>query len=298
MDKGKIIRYCDKIIEISWYVVAFFIPISRGFIESFIGLAIAAWLIKKVISKAKFRDTFYFNYLKLPILFYVIIAFISAVFSTNKIISFNHLLLKTLEYFLLFFIIVETVDKRILKNILAVLVISVSLIGIDGVFQYFTRFDFFRLRRVNIDIPWRITGPFNIATDFANYVVTLLPVVASLSFLKFKKLWIKPVLVTSSLVLFICLVINASRSAWLALLLSIPFVAVLRNKKLFILSIVILSLTLCISPLLSHNIQSRLVHFFEFNEGAASSHRQILWGMGLNMLKEKPILGRLKEEHR
>lgn len=292
MDRDKIIKYCNKTIEISLYVVAFFIPISRAILEIFISLAIFAWIIKKFASREKLKGIFYPNCLNLPILLYVLAIFASAIFSTNRGISFEHFFFKTAEYLLLFYVIIEVVDKRILKNMLAVLVLSVAVVGIDGVYQYFSKHDFLRHREIAIaERPERIHGPFNMPTDFSNYVVTILPLVASLVFLKFKKSWIKPVLVVISLLLFICLIFSASKSGWLALLLAIPFVLLLGNKKLFIISLLMVIVALSFFPLLSGTARDRILHFFDFNEGGSTSHRSILWSMGLAMFSDRPLLG-------
>lgn len=292
MSKDRIIKYCNKVIEISLYIVAFYIPISRALIESFIGLTIVAWLIKKFVAKTRPKNIFYPTFLNLPILFYVLICFVSAIFSSNRAISFSHLFFKTVEYLLLFFITVEIVDKRILKNILVVIVFSVGLVGIDGIYQYFTKVDFLRHRTMAIaERPERIHGPFMMPTDFANYVMTLLPIVASLSFLRFKKVWVKFTLIIISLILFVCLVFSVSKSAWIAFILSVPLALLLGNRRLFLLSLLLIAIALSFFPFLSGTAQSRIMHFFDFNEGGISSHRQILWNMGLNMYLERPFLG-------
>lgn len=292
MDREKIIKYCNKIIEISLYVMAFYIPISRAIIESFVSLAIVAWLIKKFASKARPREIFCSTFLNLPIFIYLLILFASAIHSTNPAISFRHIIFKTIEYLLLFFVTVEILDRRILKNILVVLVFSVTLVGIDGIYQYFTKHDFLRNREMAIpEIRKRIHGPFMMPTDFGNYIVTLLPLVTGISFIKFKNKWLKLTLIAISLLLFICLVLSVSRSAWLALFLATFFALVLGNRRFFIFSILLITIVLVSFPLLSYVAKNRIIHFFEFNEGGGFSQRHFLWKMGLNMFEERPILG-------
>jgi O-antigen ligase len=261
-------------------------------IESFIGLAIAAWLVKKITLRPRPRDIFRPNFLNLPIVFYLVVGFASAIFSTNKAISFTHLFLKTSEYLLLFFVTVEALDRRVLRNILAVLTFSVTLVGIDGIYQYFTKHDFIRNRTIAIaERPERIHGPFTMPTDFANYLITLLPLVASIGFLKFKRKWLKFLVAGASLMLFVCIVLSVSKSAWVALILAIPFTALLGNKKLFIISLGLILIVLSLYPFLSGTAQSRIKNFLNFNEGAYISHRQILWKMALEMLRDRPLLG-------
>lgn len=289
MDKKRIIKYCNKVIEISLYLIAFYIPISNAIIESSICLAITAWLIKKFINKTKFRNIFPHTFLNIPILFYVLICFASIILSTNKTVSFAHFIFKTIEYLLLFFIVVEIVDKKILRNILVVLVFSVGLVGIDGIFQYFTKFDFLR-NRIKA-FPDNINGPFKTPNDFSNYIISLLPLVSSLAFLRFKKLWIRLTLIVISLILFTCVVLAMSRSGWIALLLATIFVLILGNRRLFIFSLLLITIALSLFPWLPYRAQSRIMHFFEFTEAGHSTHRQFLWNIGLKMVQDRPILG-------
>lgn len=289
MNKERIIRYCDKSIELSLYAVAFFIPISTAFIEIFIGLAIVAWLIKKIITKAHLKTLFYRTPLNIPILLYVLACLVSSFFSSNQVISFKHLIFKTVEYLLLFYIVAETLDKKILRNVLIALVFSVGLVGIDGISQYFTHFDFLRHR--NQVIAGRINGPFGTPNDFSNYIVSLLPIVASLSFLKFRKLWIKSVLIIVSLILGICLIFSATRSAWTAFLLAIPFAAIFGNKKLFILGLLVIAIVFSTLLLIPNTEQRRIIPLFYFNEATQVSQRPFLWRMSWNMFLDRPILG-------
>lgn len=291
MDRDKIINYCNRVIEISIYAVIFFMPISKALIESFLGLMMFAWVIKKIIGKAKPAEILYPNYLNIPILLYILVCAVSSFLSTNPSISFKHLFSKTLEYFLFFFIVVETIDKRILKNVLIVFVFSAGLLGVDGIFQYFTKWDFLR-HHIPV-IPMRINASFSTPNDFASYIVTILPLVASLSFLKFKRFWEKTAVTIVTAMLFICLIFSATRSVWLALLLVIPFTILLKHKRLTLLILLLIIITLSFFPMLSEVSQDRIKNFFNinFNETTSDMHRRFLWQIGLDMFKEKPLFG-------
>lgn len=289
MSREKIIENCDKITEFSLYIAAFYIPVSNALIESSIGLAIAAWLVKKVAIRSSLRRLFYPNILSLPILAYFLICLNSSIFSSNRAISFNHLFFKTTEYLLLFFIVVEVAGRRFLRNILIVLVISLGLIGIDGLFQYFANFDFFRGRA--FVVAGRITGPFTSANDFACYLVSLFPLVASLAFLKFKKLWVRRALIFISVSLFICIILTASRSAWVALLLAIPVTLLLRNKKLFLFLLLLVMCVFIFFPFIPDMPRSRIESLFHYKKTVFIGDRPFLLYTGLNMVVDKPVLG-------
>lgn len=291
MSRVKLIKYCDNIIKFSLYTLAFYIPVSIALVESFAGLAIAAWLVKKIIPGQERRGLLSNNFLTLPVLFYLLVCLASSFFSSNPAISFRHLIFKTLEYSLLFFIAAEISDVKFLRNILIVLVTSVSLVGIDGLFQYFTGFDFFRGRTPVV--KGRINGPFTTPNDFANYIVTLLPLVASLAFLQFKKKWLKFMLIAISAVLVICLILAATRSAWVALFLAIPFAGIFLGRRRIVTCIALLVIFILFSlPLRSNIAKERIGDLFTAdNKIRLLCDRPYLLGTGYNMFIDAPILG-------
>lgn len=287
--REKIAQVSGRVSEFSLYIAAFYIPISNALIETFSCLAIAAWLVKKISLRVSPRRLFYPNVLALPVFAYFLACLVSSFFSSNRAISFNHLILKTTEYLLLFFIVVELSDRRFVRNILTVLVISVGLVGIDGIFQYFTNFDFLRGR--SPVVPGRINGPFYFPNDFANYIVSLLPLVAGLSFVKFKSLRIWGGLVFIAIILLACIILSASRSAWIALLFLLPAAALLGNKKLFFFFVALFMLISVFFPFMSDLHKSRIENFFDYKETALVGDRRYLLHTAFNMFRDKPILG-------
>ncbi|MFH0935362.1 MAG: O-antigen ligase family protein [Candidatus Omnitrophota bacterium] len=287
--KERIVKYCDRVTRFSLYGMAFYIPISTALIESFAGLAIAAWLLKKVLSGGGVKKIFSGNVLALPVLIYLLVCFVSSVFSSSPWLSFRHLIFKTIEYALLFFIVVDIADRKFMRNILAVLIISVGLVGIDGIFQHFSGVDFFRGRTPVI--VSRINGPFTAPNDFANYIVTLLPLAASLSFVKFKKTWLVPALRIISLVLFICLVLAASRSAWVALLSVVTLFLFLNRRLAAILILLIVSTLVFISLSPASTARSRISDLFSGNKTTVFSDRPFLLETGMNMFAAAPVVG-------
>lgn len=289
MDKLKVIKFCDRTIEFSLCAVAFYIPISNALIESFVGLAIFAWLVKKIVSGAHLSDLFPADFLSLTVLCFASAMLLSSAFSTNRTISIIHFSFKTVEYLMVFFIAAEVVDRKALRNILIALIFSVGLVGIDGIVQYFFKFEFLRHRPQVI--VFRINGPFTTPNDFSNYIVSLLPLAASLVFVRFKEKWLKPVLTAVALALFICLIISATRSAWLALVAALPLALLLGQRRLLLAGLLVITICLCLIPLLPAEAQFRLTHFVNPHEAGQYFHRQLLWDMGINMLAQRPLVG-------
>lgn len=288
MNREKALNFCNRVIEISLYALAFYIPIATGLIESFAGLAIFAWIIKKIIARRLSRELLPQSVLKIPILLYFIACFISALFSSNRQISFTHLALKNLEYMLIFFVVTDTLDKRILRNILIVFVFSVCLLSIDGIYQYFTHHDFLRGRRQIIE--GRISASFTTPNDFSNYMVTLLPIVASLALLNFRKRWLRIIVAAVALMAFACILVSTVRSAWVALLLAIPLFMFTRNRRMTIWALVVIVVVLAMVHILPPMARLQIINFFDIKSWD-SMHRQILWAMGFRMFLSSPITG-------
>jgi len=289
MDKAKAIKYCDRAIEISLCAMAFYIPISNALIESFAGLAITAWLVKKIIFGFSLKRLFPGNFLSLSVWVYVAAMFLSALFSSAHIISAKHFVFKTVEYVLLFFIAAEIADLRVLRNVLIAMLFAACLTGIDGIQQFFTHFDFLRHR--NQVIVWRINGPFTTPNDFSNYLATLLPLAAVFSFINFNKKWIRPALRVLSVILFVCLVLAATRSAWVAVSASLLLALLFGQIRLFLAGVLLILFVFLTFPFLPAEVRYRATHFFYFHEAGAYFHRKVLWDMGVNMLAQKPIFG-------
>ena len=287
MDTQKIETYCNRIIEIAFYVIVFYIPIASAIVESFMGVAICAWLFKKFFISPK-QPLFFKTPLNVPIVIYFLVCFLAVIFSSNHGISIKTFIGKTVEYFLLFFIVVETVDKRILKNILIVFIGSASLLSIDGIYQYFSHIDFLRHR--NQPIAGRVNGPFSTPNDFANYMVTLFPLIASVALIKFKKLRYRITIAIISLAVFFSLIISTTRASWVAFLLAMPLIAIMGNKKLFIWMLLLTIVVLSLTQFLPGPARMQISNFLNL-QGWKSAQRQIVWKMSFNMFLEKPILG-------
>jgi len=288
MNRDRLAKYCDRTIEIALYAIIFYIPIATALIESFMGFAILGWLVKKIFVQPR-QNPFAKTPLNKAILFYTLACFLSVLLSSNQGISLKNFIGKNLEYLLFFFIVIEAVNKRVLRNILFVLILSTGLLAVDGLSQYFTHIDFLRHR--NQAIEGRINGPFTTPNDYANFMVTLLPIVASVAFIKFKKIALRVAVITVALAVFVCLIFSTTRSAWVALLMALPLLLALKNRKLFLLALVLIIIVISLTSILPAPARFQITHFLDLSKGWTSVHRQILWKMGIKMFLDRPITG-------
>lgn len=276
---------CDKVIEIALYVLIFCLPFSKALIEIAATFMILAWLTKKVLTRERF-----FTYLNIPIAIYILSVFVSVVLSVNFSLSFRNFFSKTMEYILLYSIVAEFVyDKRKLKNIIIVMLISAAMISFDCVFQYFFKFDLLRFRDLEAG---RITGSFQMPGDLAGYLGPVFCVFLSLSFLSLKR-GVKYLLRLESVLLLSILIATLARGAWVGLAAAICFLGMFENKKILYIGVIS---SLILSIALSHvmdmpvNILERLKSIFTFSN-ASSLDRRVIWQAALRMIQDKPFFG-------
>lgn len=284
MTKCKIINFCDNAILCSLYAIAFFLPISKAIIESLSILAIIFYLIKKFLG---FDDI-----IKTPInrgiYIYLAICILSIFLSSNLKISARTFFSKTLQDIGFLLAAAETLTKgRRIRNILYVLFISSFVLGVDGIYQYFTHGDFIRHRPVIF--TERIYASFTTPNAFGCYLSMVLPFLLTHFFFKLRLRVSKIVYAGLFLLLFICLLLTISRGAWFAFLSSVLFLAVwIRSlSSLFLILGIIMIITQQFYPLY---LKERFKDFFVFTD-TSSIDRKIIWQAGWKMFMFKPWIG-------
>ncbi len=290
MEKTKIIYRCDKIIFLSICIIAFFAPVSKAIIEFFSILSIVFFIFKKILQRKGIPST----YLNFGIYLYAAISFISIFFSSNIEISARTFFCKLLQNLLFFFVIVDTLntEKRI-KAVIYIFFVSSLFLGIDGIYQHFTRKDFLR-NRPDLGIP-RIHASFNTPNDFACYLNIVLPFITVLIFNKYQSNRIRFILIDLLLLLLVNLILTVSRGAWLAFLAYMIFLNfwLPQLRLYFILFIILILLT---KQFYSEFIRTRLEYLLA-NFDASNLHdggsieRKIIWGSGWKMFLSRPVIG-------
>jgi len=290
LNKGKIINRCDKIILFSLYAIAYFLPISKAIIESLSIIAIVFFIFKKIIQ----RQGIPFTHLNFGIFAYLAVCFFSICFSSNLKISSITFFCKILQNLLFFFVVADTLNnERRIKTVVYILFISSLLLGIDGIYQYFTHKDFIR-HRVDLGIP-RIYASFYTPNDFGCYLITVIPFLIVTFFTKGLKKLFKVAISGLFILLFICLILSVSRGAWLGFVASILFLGFwLRSVMVVFLIVVFLLLALrsFFSPLIKDRLNN-LFNFFDMDilTDGGSIERRIIWRTGWRMFLSSPLIG-------
>lgn len=295
----KAVQACDTIAFISLCVIAFFLPISKAVIESFSILAIIVCLIRKFVasdfspplaSPTKGREIKLLPQtpLNYGILAYLVVCVVSIFFSSNYLMSVKTFFLKTLQSILFYFAIAETLTsgKRI-KIILYVLFASSFVLGIDGIYQYFTRVDFLRHRpRIFED---RIYASFVTPNSFGCYLAMVLPFALSYFFMKIRLKISKIAYLILFLLLFACLLLTMSRGGWFAFLSSMLFMG-LWIPSLAVFFLILGLLVVATEPFHPPVLKERLKNFFIFTDNS-SVDRKIIWQAGWKMFLSNPWFG-------
>ena len=284
LEKTKIASICDQVCFFSLCVVAFFLPASKGAIESFSIAAIVFYLARKFISFEDITKT----PVNITLFLYLFVCIVSIFMSSNLKISARTFFAKTLQDVLFFLVVAETLNtKRRFKNILYILFLSSFVLGIDGMYQYFTRVDFIRHRpRIFIE---RIYASFVTPNSFGCYLAMVLPFLLALGFFKFRLKAAKLIYLGLFVLLFICLLLTVSRGAWFAFLATALFMALwLRPVSLFFLVLgIIVLVTQSFYPSF---IRERLRNFVIFSD-AGSIDRRNIWQAGWKMFISSPWIG-------
>ncbi len=285
--KDKIIQWCERIIEYSLYVLVFGVTFSKAITESAAGIAITAWIFKKIISREfKIAHTD-LNYAIFGFFLVNLISLVNVINTDYVFVSVKGFIGKVTEYVLLYFIIVESVKtKKQFRNIIGVILFSCALIGIDGIFQWIFGIDYMRLRH---PIGSRISASFKNPNHFAGWLSTVLPITMSLFLFGSKgRKWPRIAFGMLSALLFICLLLAGSRGAWLGFVGALLLMGVLKSKKLLLITLI----CILIVPFAAvGGFKGRLTSIFSINEGPIDRVRVILWKETSVMIKDRPLLG-------
>ena len=282
--KEKILFFLNRVITFFIYLLCFFLPISIAFIEVFSTIIIFLFFIKKIIKPDfKFLKDKTSIFLIIFIGFCVLSLFNSSIYFKKSI---GALFFKWFQYIIIFFAIKDVIEPKKIKKIIFIILLSATLIGIDGLFQHFFGFDFIRHRR-SVEIPTTgskdvITATFKHYNDFGAYLVVVLSLAFVYSF-KDKKHFIRFLFLI--IILFFCILFTYSRGAWLGFLSSVLFSSFFLKRKYFIFLVLFFLVFIIFNPML----RERLIFTFS-NTGDAG--RFCLWKATILMIKDNPFLGK------
>jgi O-antigen ligase len=294
--RGKVNRdLLDKIFEITirWciYAVVFAVPFSKSISEICISVAIVFWAARKIMNKDYRLAATDIN---IPLLVFMLAIIPSFFNSAYLAMSIKAYFTKMLKYAVLYFVIVETVDTRSkMKNLFIISFISMALILIDGIFQYFTGFDLLHFPsypafkcRSSADSEGFFRGfptaCFPFPNDLGSWILlTLFPLGSAVIF-DLKKNKAKYLAALVSVGLLGLLFLTKARGAWVAFAVSIVYIA-LSKKKVWLIMLLILLLAL---PFILKMEMAKYIFGF-----ASIGDRFSMWDTGWQIFRNHPVIG-------
>lgn len=291
--KEKIAVLSDKFIFSCLCIVIFCVTFTNAGVEIFVCFAFLGFIIKKIFITKSWKDYVPRQKTNLAVIIFFIANALSLINSGKFFkVSLEALILKWLEYIALYFVAMDTINTKKRINIVAIIFLaSAGLIGIDGLYQRITGFDFFRHRPMGLVVQNNtpaIICCFNHYNDLATYLVTLIPLVFCAFFLlKNKNKLLSDILAIEMILLLSCLILTFSRGGWISIAVAFIFMVILAPKTRYYIyfSVLLLSIILLLY------IAPRQRMLATFGEGGDAT-RFVYWEETFKMIKANPLLGR------
>jgi O-antigen ligase len=285
----------DNGIRFFLYVLIFWLPYSPAVVESCVITALVLWLIKRIIFAVvlsrrlsigqALRKAFVLRMTPLnqPILWFVIVCFLSALASPAGFYSFRGFLTKTVEWFVVYFLVVEVMTKRShVMTALGILLVTAFATCLDGIYQeLISRRDIFYGRVM--EYPGA-TAAFKTKNSLGAFLTLVIPVTAGLCLRPLTSKWLKILLGACLFFGIWTAFLTYSRGAWVAVVLGLFFFAwqIIQNKNFKKILLGSLAVVLVVAGLYFQD---------KGNIRNTTNWRAGLWSESWEMIKARPVLG-------
>lgn len=230
--------------------------------------------------------------LKYASIAYLFVSIITAgLTTTNLTISAGTLIFKTMEYFLLFLVITDVINtrERMVKSALA-FIFPTFVIGLDGIYQYLTGFDFFR--RFPLFELTKVTATFQFPNSAGTYFATVIPLPLALVVFNAVDKKRKLILTSVLLVALACLLLTQARAAWLGFLFSLVFFCMFGGRKAcFTILVVLLILVVAVALFAPPALKDQIGSLIGLSKDQSSQDRLIIWKTAWRMFSDRPLFG-------
>jgi len=222
MGNSLLIDRIDALIRFFLYVLIFWLPYSSAVIESCVIICLILWILKRgiiltreksparILKDVKLEPTF----LNKPIAFFLFACMLSVTGSVLFGQSLHNFLTKTLEWFIVYFLVVEVFkNKKHIYIALAVLIFTVFSTAIDSLVQfYITNKDIFLGHM--IEPGSRATAGFKTSNGLGGYLTLVIPALLAWIFLSQQKFRYRFIVLSVFFFVVWSLVVTFSRGAW------------------------------------------------------------------------------------
>lgn len=221
----------DAVIRFFLYVLVFWLPYSPAVVESCVVISFVLWVVKRAVVAGQQKSLSglphqeFYQYLKdfkpapspidKPIVFFLAFCLISAISSVFWRQSLPNFLTKTVEWFIVYFLVVEVFRKKTHIYIVLILFIVTSLAtALDSIVQvYVTHKDLFLGH--SITLGGRPTAAFKTSNGLGGYLTVAIPAIFAAALFKNRNLRYRVLIPVIFLFTLWSLVLTFSRGAWL-----------------------------------------------------------------------------------
>lgn len=285
-------------------MVLIFAPFSKRYTLLFLRPAVILWTFSTLFFLFRKKKIELPSLWKLLVIFFMGV-FISLFFSTDFYYSQKLFFYRFSLFLILPFVCAFCINKmRDIKFLFFALLIGISIVGIDVLFQYFTGFDFINKYKVAKEIAGNssvaLLGPFGWYTQLGAYAAAVS--VMLVCFLVFSKqnIYCKILITILLLLSFFSLIFSLARGAWGAFVISffiIFFLTAWFNKKFrdkkvlmnFLFFIFVIFFAFLLAYNLSSGVKTRIDTFFEGN--AFLGGRDVVWEESISLIITHPLFG-------
>ena len=268
--------------EFGLYFIAFILPlVSFRYVVLYFGLTLISFILHMFIEKD-------FTFKRMPIKYSIALYLIPLFFATITSLTLVEGLEKLIVYIIAFLFLLLSINlvnsKQKLYYLIIALIISSTLVGFYGLYQYRTGI---KLEAVwidpeqNPDIETRVISTFDNPNILAEYFILTIPITFALLYNTdslFKKLFFLLCIVVQTL----CILLTYSRGGWLGIFLAMLIFAFFIDRKLLFLYIIGGIGLLLLNP---KAIITRITSIGSL-EDSSTAYRLPLWAATVDMIED------------
>lgn len=283
------IKILDYVIYWAILLIPFSMAIAPAPMNVFMGLAIAAYLLKKICKKER---PFVSTGLNVPLFALFVVTCLSLLNSVDLRDSLRGGVFRLLQYILIFFVVCEELkDKKQLKWILISVLAGLFLSSSDGIFQVITGHGFIRRDYapvLNIGLV-RAISSFKDSNTYGIYLSAIAPLVFAFA-LYYTKGIIRALFWLASLLGIAAICLTYSRPTLLALYIVLWILSLVKKDKVLVGILVAFTV---ISPFLLPKTVKEWAREVDYNPARfmCNDDRIAVYKNSLNMIKAHPVIG-------
>ncbi|MGA1826083.1 MAG: O-antigen ligase family protein [bacterium] len=299
MDRDSISRKIEWLMLFILMAIILFTPLARGTEEgasvwlthSLVSVIIFLWLVEIVLKK---KAHFIRTSLDYPILLFVILSIVSALFSVAPKKSFL-VLLKYFDYIILYYLVVNKArNEKHINLLLSAIITAASIVTIWGFIKY--------LQHPGISMRLELASTYQNSNHFAAYLEMVIPIVAVIT-MYIGEIGKKIIFMYCACMIMVAFILTLSRGGWFSFLCAFILMGYLYSKKgnglrntISTLSMVLIVgfTVLCIALFGFIKVRYKVSSFFDVkhrNEIRSFNGRVPIWKGSLAIIRDYPVLG-------